>query len=103
MGVGALPPTFGRPRDIFEAMTRLGRFEGPCEGAEAFDVDLFGPIGRFDVGRDQMVFDVRAEPFERGAQHFAALVKRSRCDVLQHICVCRKARFGQSGEVDHRT
>jgi hypothetical protein len=31
------------------------------------------------------------------------LVERSRCYVLQHICVCRKARFGQSGEVDDRT
>jgi hypothetical protein len=82
VGVGALPSTFGCSGDTFETMTGLGRFEGPCEGAEAFDVDLFGAIGGFDVGRDKMVFDVRAEPFERGAQHFAALVERGCCDVL---------------------
>jgi len=61
-GRGAAP-VLRTPPKYLRAKERLRGLQAAGEGAEAFHVDLFGAICWFDVGRDQVIFDVWAEGF----------------------------------------
>ena len=78
---------------------RVMHLKTPQAASQGLERDLFCAFCGLDPSRDQVVFDIRAKWLQRGAQHFAALVKTCGDNLVQDSRICRKAWRGQGGQV----